>query len=276
VYGSEFANNGVYKIIGVPSADEVVVDGGVYGASFVDDLSVQFRVVDPTLNAAGNSEFVVQGLAGSSSPLWQTRIFVSTGITDAIEFEVSPQAGWSAGWSLPALPARSLQADATQTWYALIDDTNIRMFTQTAAGTGVFEIAYLGSAETRRPADDTRFVVSFGGSPAVSSLGAIADIDALDQALTTQLTYSALTYGDSVTQNMFDSIPDSTYDLRRDSAKIPLGTEDAGDEEDDRGYLRGFRYISDQISYRSFVDNGRLLLSLGNGLAVDWDSSLSR
>lgn len=276
VYGSEFINNGVYKIIGVPSADEIVVEGGLFGATFVDDLSVQFRVVDPTLNAAGASEYIVQGLAGSAAPLWQVRIFVTGGVNDTIEFEVGPQGGWVAGFTLPALPAGAIAADATQTWYALIEDTHIRMFTQNTAGTAVFEIAYLGGAETRRPADDDRFVISFGGSPAVSAVGSIANIDALDQALGTAITYSALTWGDSVTQNMFDSLPDSVFDIRRDSAKIPLGTEAVGFEEEDRGYLRGFRYISDQIAYRSFVDNGRLVLSLGNGLAIEWDGSLSR
>jgi hypothetical protein len=277
VYDSEFVNNGVYEIIGVPSASEVVVDGGIYGASFVDDLNVKFRVVDPTLNAAGATEYVVQALAGSASPLWQARIFIANLDNDTIQFEVGPQGGWTGVWSLPALPTRSIDADLpNQTWYALLEDTHIRLFTQTTAGTGVFQIAYLGGAETRRPADDDRFVVSFGGSPAVSAVGSIASVDALDQALATALTYSALTYGDLAQQNMFTTLPDSVFDLRRDSAKIPIGTEAVGDEEDDRGYLRGFRYISDQVAYRSFVDNGRLLLSLGNGLAVDWDGSLSR
>lgn len=275
VYGSEFVNNGVYRIIGVPSADEVVVEGGLYGASFVDDINVQFRVVDPTLNAAGANYYVVQGLAGTT-PMWQTRIFLTGGVNDTIEFEVGPQGGWAAGWTLPVLPGRAVQADATQVWYALIDDTNIRLFTQNNAANGAFEIGYLGAGETRRPANDGNFAVSFGGDPTITPAGAIASVDALDQALATPLTYSALTYGDSVQQNMFTTLPDSVYDLRRDSAKIPLGTEAVGFEDDDRGYLRGFRYITDQIPYRSFVDNGRLLLSLGNGLAVDWDGSLSR
>ncbi len=276
VYGSEFSNNGVYRIIGVPSADEVVVEGGLYGASFVDDINISFRVVDPSLNSAGASEYVVQGLSGSASPLWQARIFVTGGITDRIDFEVSPQGGWSAGWTLPVLPARSVSADTTQTWYALIDDTNVRLFTQNTAATGVFEIGYLGAGEPRRPANDDRFVVSFGGSPALSPTGALASVDALDQSLSNALTYSAVTYGDSSQQNMFTALPDSVFDIRRDSARIPLGTEDAGFEEDDRGYLRGYRYISPLIPYRSFVDNGRLLLSLGGGIAIDWDGSLSR
>lgn len=273
VYGSEFINNGVYRIIGVPSADEVVVEGGLYGASFVDDISIQFRVIDPTLNAAGASHFVIQS---PTSIAWQARIFVTGGVNDTIEWEVGPQGGWLAGWGLPNLPARAVVADATQTWYGLIDDTHIRMFTQNAAGTAPFELGYLGSGESRRPAFDTNFVVSLGGTPSVTAAGAIATVDALDDTISIVRSYSAVTYGDSVQPNMFTTLPDSVFDLRRDSAKIPLGTEDAGDEEDDRGYLRGIRYISDQISYRSFVDNGRLLLSLGNGLALDWDGSLSR
>lgn len=276
VYGSEFVNNGVYRIVGVPSADEVVLEGGLYGANFVDDINVQFRVVDPTLNAAGTNHFIVQGLAGSATPLWQTRIFVTAAVNDTIEFEVGPQGGWLAGWTLPILVPQAVQADATQTWYALIEDTHIRLFTQNAAGSAPFEIGYLGAAEPRRTGDDTRFVIAFGGSPALSAAGALAAVSAVDQSFATQVAYSALTYGDSVQQNMFMALPDSVFDLRRDSARIPVGTEQAGFEEDDRGYVRGFRYIADSIPYRSFVDNGRLVLSLGNGLAIDWDGSLSR
>lgn len=276
VYGSEFANNGVYRIIGVPSPSEVVLEGGVYGASFVDDINVQFRVVDPTLNAAGTNYFVLQGIAGSSAPLWQARLVVNAAVTDTIDIEVSPQAGWVAGWSLPVLPTQQIQADATQSWYVLVDDTHVRMWTQNTAGTAVFQLAYFGGAEPRRPASDDRCVISFAGNPSLTALGALANIQCLDDSLSTAVVYSALTYGDSVQPNMFTSLPPNQFDLRNDSAKIPIGTDSVGFEEDDRAYLRGVRYVSDQIPYRSFVDNGRLILSLGNGLAVEWDGSLSR
>ncbi len=276
VHGSEFVNNGVYKIIGVPSATEVVLEGGLYGASFVDDTNVEFRVVDPTLNAAGTNYYVVQGKSGTAAPLWQARLVVQAAVTDTIELEVAPQGGWGAGWTLPVLNTQQIQADATQTWYVLIDDTHVRMWTQNAAGTGVFRIAYFGAGETRRPTEDTRFVCAFGGTPVLGPGGALADIQCLDDALTTNLSYSAISYGDSVQQNMFTSLPPSQFDLRNDSAKIPIGNNVAGFQEDDRGYLRGLRYISDQVPYRSFVDNGRLILSLGNGLAIEWDGSLSR
>lgn len=275
VYGSEFVNNGVYQIVGVPNPGEVVLSGGLYGANFVDDLNVQFRVVDPTLNV-GNTEFVVTALAGSAPPLWQVRFNVVNPITDTINFEVSPSAGWGAGWTVPFLASRAIQADAVQTWYVLIEDTHIRIWTQNAAGTGVFQLAYIGSCEGRRPSDDTRFVVSTGGTPVLGPGGALANISCLDASLTLPVTYSALTYGDFVNPNIFTALPASSYDLRNDAAKIAIGTDAVGFEEDDRGYLRGLRYISDQIPYRSFVDNGRQLLSLGGGLAFDWDSSLSR
>lgn len=278
VYGSEFVNNGVYKILGVPTPDEVVLEGGLYGASFVDDLNISFRVVDPLLNtAASTNYYVVQGLAGSTAPLWQARLVANIGILDSMDLEVSPQGGWGAGWTVPpVLPTVAITADVIQTWYILVDDTHVRMWTQNAAGTGVFRLAYFGGAEPRRPADDDRFVVSLAGLPLLGPAGAMASIGCLNDSFALTVNYSALTYGDSVQQNMFTTLPPSQFDLRNDSAKIPLGTDVVGSQEDDRGYLRGFRYISDQIPYRSFVDNGRLILSLGNGLAIEWDSSLSR
>lgn len=276
VYGSEFVNNGVYKIIGVVSATEVVLEGGLYGASFVDDLNIQFRVVDPTLNAAGTNYYVVQGKSGSTAPLWEVRLVVNAAITDTIDIEVAPQGGWSAGWTLPVLVTQQIQADTTQTWYVLVEDTHVRLWTQTTAGTGVFELAYFGAGETRRPSEDDRFICALGGTPILDPTGALASIQCLDDALVTNVAYSAMTYGDSVQPNMFTSLPSSQFDLRNDSAKIPIADNIAGFEEDDRGYLRGLRYISDQIPYKSFVDNGRLILSLGGGLAVEWDGSLPR
>jgi len=276
VYGSEFVNNGVYRIVGVPTPGEVVLEGGIYGASFVDDINVQFRVVDPTLNALGTNYYVIQGIAGSATPLWQARLVVNIGITDTIDIEVSPQGGWSAGWTVPRLNTVSLQADATQTWYILIDDTHVRLWTQTTAGTAVFRFAYFGGGDPRRPSEDDRFICSFAGTPVLGPGGALATVNCLDDAMATNVAYSALSYGDSLAQNMFTALPASQFDLRNDSAKIPIGDNIPGFQEDDRGYIRGFRYISDQIPYRSFVDNGRLILSLGNGLAVEWDGSLPR
>lgn len=275
VYDSEFANVGVYEIIGVASATEVVLASGPYGASFVDDMNVSFRVVDPDLNV-GATEFVVQGLAGSTAPLWQARFSIAALATDTIDIQVAPSAGWSGAWTLPTLSTQSIQADTSQVWYALIDSSHIRMWTQTTAGTGVFNIAYVGAGEGRRLAVDDRFVVSAAGSPLLSPAGALANIRGLNASLVTEVQYSALTYGDSVEENMFTGLPVNQFDLRNDSAKIPIGCNAVGNQEDDRGYLRGFRYISDSIPYRSFVDNGRLILSLGGGLAVEWDGSLSR
>lgn len=276
VYGSEFVNNGVYRIIGVPSSGEVILEGGIYGASFVDSLNIQFRVVDPTLNAVGTNSYVVRGIAGSATPFWEARILVNAGITDTIAIETSPQGGWSAGWTVPVLNTVSIQADATQTWYVLIDDTHVRMWTQTTAGTGVYRIAYFGGGDSRRPSDDDRFICAFGGTPVLSAGGALSAVNCLDDALVTNVAYSAMTFGDNAAPNMFVSLPASQFDLRHDSARIPIGSAVLGLQEDDRGYIRGFRYISDQIPYRSFVDNGRLILSLGGGLAVEWDGSLPR
>jgi len=275
VYDSNFNNNGVYRIVGLASSSELVLEGGVYGSSFMDDTSISWRIVDPSLSV-GAVEYVVQGRAGSATPLWQASLAVAGGVTDTIDIQVSPNAGWSGSWTVPTLPVRSVTSDTTPVWYILVDDTHVRIWSQDNAGTGVFELAYFGAGESRRPADDDRFVCSLAGSPTLGALGALSSIDCLDDSLATQVTYSAITYGDVTQQNMFTSLPASDFDLRWDHAKVAIGTEQVGYEEDNRGYLRGIRYISDQIPYRSFVDNGRQILSLGNGLGIEWDGSLSR
>jgi len=271
---SEFVNNGVYKIAGVPSAGELILSSGLYGASLVDATNINFRVVDPTASVVGDY-FVVAGLSGSSIP-WQARFVLSA--PDTISIEVSPNAGWVAGaWSVTVPPTVMIaESVGNPSWYFLIDDTHIRMWTQNALGTGVNEMAYVGSAESRRPTSDQQFVVSLAGTTILDPTGALATIGSLDDSLTTTVPYSAITYGMAAMQNAFVSLPASSYDLRNDSAKIPVGTDAAGFVEDDRGYLRGLHYISDLIPYRSFVDNGRSLLSIGDGLAVEWDGSLSR
>lgn len=275
VYNSEFANNGVYKIVGVASSSEVLLSGGLYGASFVDGMGISFRVVDPAVPTPPADYFVVSGISGSS-PLWHAQFSLSAAGT--ITITVGPQGGWSPGspgsWGgATTLPSVSIsESVGNPSWYFLIDDTHIRSWTVDLAGTAVNEMAYVGAMEPRRPASDLSPVVSLAGTPWL----ALAAIGALDNSSAFQVNYSAAVYGTAATPSIFTSLPSSQFDLRNDSAKISIGTNDAGYEEDDRGYLRGLHFISDQIPYRSFVDNGRSLLSLGNGIAVEWDGSLSR
>jgi len=277
VYNSEFVNNGIYQIAGVISPTELLLSGGLYGASFVDGMGVSFRVVDPAAPpplVVGFDYFVVSGKAGSS-PLWQVQFLLSA--ADTIDISVSPSAGWvpspTSNWSVTVPPTVSISESlGNPNWYFLVDDTHIRAWTVDAAGTGVNQIAYVGAIDPRRPSDDTKPIVSFAGVPLVS----LANIGALDDSLTTPVNYSAVVYGSAAFPSVFPSLPSSLFDLRNDSAKIPIGTDTPTFEEDDRGYLRGLHFVSDQIPYRSFVDNGRSLLSLGNGIAVEWDGSLSR
>lgn len=279
VYNTHFVNCGTYKVVGVPSSTELLLQGGLYGASFIDGTNVSYRLVDPTDNATGTNWYVVEGRGGTDSPLWQVRLTVDSGSADEIVVVVGPSGGWDAmgdAWTSSSLSAVTITADSTQNWNFLIDDTHVRCWTQNTAGTGVTNIGYFGAAEPRRVSSDNHCAVALAGTPSLSNTGALANIAALAEDGITSVLYSALTYGDVGVPNIFSGLPTNPFDLRSDSAKIPIGTDVLGYEEDDRAYLNGIRYVSTQIPYKSFVDNGRLILSLGGGLAFVWDGSLSR
>lgn len=345
------ANAGVHKIVGVPDSDTLIVQGGIYGSSFATDVSIAYRVIDPTGNT-GDTEFTFQGATGTA-PIWQARLFINASDSKRIRLELGPNGGFTGGtrsgtgdnltvagtdvtltdagatfsdtdlgrfitiagattgtnngvfqitavnsstevvftnalgvteafpgtwsiegiWTSTALTNKAIELDpAVNRWYCKLETTNLILWTENAAGTAPYNVAYIGAGSTRRPAVDSTFaVLAAGTSPSfLTSIKAIAVDDA------TPVTYQAIVFGDSSINNIFTSLPSNSFDLRNDSADIPIGCEEVGYEEEDRGILNGLQWISDQISYKSFVDNGRQLLSLGSGLAVEWDGSLSR
>ncbi len=350
LYDTSPSNRGIHKIIGVPNATTLLLQGGLYGSSLVTDIGVAYRVIDPTLNT-GHTEFTVQGVSGTN-PIWQARFFIHPTDTKAIRMELGPTGGFigairedtgdtisgssptmtltdagatflptdigryitiagattpanngifviagytsptvitytNAGgvpeafpgmwkiqgsWTSQVLTGRALEADpAFDRWYFKLETSNIIAWTENVANTGTYQVAYAGAGATRRPAVDVNFGVLAGGiSP--TFLGNLSALGITNLPV----THKAIVYGDAATNNNFTGLPTSAYDLRNDSADIPVGCEAAANIEDDRGILNGLQWISSTIPYKTFVDNGRHLLSLGNGIAVEWDGSLAR
>lgn len=352
LFGTSAVNAGIHKIIGVPNTNTLLVQGGIYGSSFATDISIAYRVIDPTTNT-GSTEFTISGGTGTS-PVWQARFFLNTADTKTIRLEVGPNGGFLGGdrtgsgdaigggaptmtltdaggtfspndvgrfvtisgaaapgnngtfpitlytsatditytnasgvvdgafagswviagqWTGTNLTNKTISADpAVDRWYFKLAPQNIIAWSENVAGNGVYNCAYVGSAATRRPSVDTDFAILAGGT-LTGLLSSLASIGAITP---TQVAYQAIVYGDSAQNNMFDTLPASIFDLRNDSADIAVGCEVVGNIEDDRGVLHGLQWISDMIAYKSFVDNGRQLLSLGEGVAVEWDGSLAR
>lgn len=269
-----FGTRGVYKIVAVPNATTLKVTSGLYGASFSTALNVTWRVVDPTLNTDATF-FVVEGPAGTSGPFWQARFYMNLADTTTIRADVGPFGGWSIGpgWTGAVTSAIAVNCDATPLWYILVQNENIILFTETVGGGSCFECAYIGTGTPRRPDIDDHFAVAVGGVMPLA-LTAIPSIAADDL---TAVNYESLIYSGTLgpTANYFIGLPNSPFDLKRDLAEIALTCTAVGFEEDDRGTLRGVRYVSSLIPYRSFVDNGRTWVSLGNSIAVQWDGSVS-
>jgi hypothetical protein len=355
LYDTHELNAGIHKIVGVVDANTIIVQGGVYGSQFATDVSISYRVVDPTSNT-GNTEFTVQGKTGTA-PIWYARFFQLSSDTRVIRVEVGPNGGFVGGdrtgtgdsfsvsgstvtltdsgasfpttdegrfititgattsanngtfpvtdrisstvieytnpsgvteafpgtwkfrgtWNSPVITDCVISQDSTaDRWYIKFTDSNIIMWTEDNAGTGAYNVAYIGAGSPRRPGDDASFAVAASG-PVTGAAHFLKQINSIGSAGgNPQTVYKAIVYGDGDTTNLFTNLPSSNFDLRNDSADIPVGCDAAGNEDDDRGILIGLQWISDQIAYKTFVDNGRRLLSLGESIAVEWDGSLAR
>lgn len=260
---------GVHKIVAVPSATTVIVSSGLYGSTFSTTLNTPWRIVDPTLNTDA-TEFVVQAPAGTATPAWQAKFYLNALDVGLMRIEVGPWGGYSAGvWTMPATASVTVNEDVTPVWYFFVDDEVVKMFTEDAAGTAVFNIGYAGSGVPSNPAIDDHFAVAAGGTPV--AFNTVQSIGADDS---TQVVYTPVSLrpdGNAITL----ALPNSPYDLRRDLIDVPLACSAPGFEEMDRGTLRGVKAVSTLIGYRTFVDNGRSWLSLGSGLAFAWDGSVS-
>lgn len=267
---SQFSNLGVHEIVGVPDSSTLLVRGGIYGSSFVTSLNSTWRIVDPTLNT-DVTEWTFAGVG--TTPAWQIRAYCNALDTDIIRFDVGPFGGYTPGlWTAPVCTSGSISEDATPYWFAWIEDSHLKIWTLDSVGTSVNEFGYFGSGQSRRPVNDQNFAVQMSGS--VPSL--LSNVESIASDDSTQITYEAIIYGDHVDDNRFSGLLNSEYDLRRDVAQITVGTDAPGFEEDDRGYLRGLYWVSDLLNYGEFVDNSRLILALGSGLAIAWDSTLGR
>lgn len=269
--GTPSGMKGVHRIVSVLSPTTVVVASGLYGSSFSTALNVSWRVVNPALNTDA-TEFTVRGPAGTGSPAWEARFFITAGPTNSISIQVGPWGGYSNtfGWTQPVTTTQTILNDTTPMWYFHVTDEAVFLFTENNAGTGVYQMAYAGTGVPRRPDIDDHFAVLFAGTS--TALGTVASI-AADNV--TQVDYQAVIFSDPVAGTMTTSLANSPFDLRRDVLELALSCTTGGSMEIDRGTLRGLAAVSNLITYRSFVDNGRIWLSLGNGLALAWDGSLS-
>jgi hypothetical protein len=182
-------------------------------------------------------------------------------------------------WTGTVLTDHAIFADpAFNRWYFKLEQSNLIAWTENAASNGVYQLAYAGAGLTRRPEFDSDFGVLATGT-ITNFLSGLSVIGATSG---NKVAYEAVTYGIGSTyasplpSNLFAGLPISEFDYRYDSTDIPLGCNVSGDKDDDRGTLYGMQWVSDQISYKSFVDNGRRLLSLGGCVAIEWDGSLAR
>lgn len=262
---------GIHRIVSVLSSTTVVVSSGLYGSQFSTALNVAWRVVNPTLNTDA-TEFTVRGPAGTGSPAWEARFFISAVPTNSISIQVGPWGGYSnmLGWTQPVTATHTVLNDSVPMWYFHVTDEAIILFTENTAGSGMYQMAYVGTGVPRRPDIDDHFAVLLAGT--ASALGTVSSI-AADNV--TQVDYQAAIFLDPSAGNMTTALANSPFDLRRDVLEVSVSSTTGGLMEIDRGTLRGLAFVSDLVSYRSFVDNGRIWLSLGGGLALAWDGSLS-
>ena len=264
---------GIHKVIGVPSGTTLSVRSGIYGSSFSTATGISWHLMDPALATASHApEFVVEAPSGTD-PEWQVKFAIGTLDSDLIRITVGPFGGYvDPTWTLGSTAEVVINSDTTPMWYFLVDSSYIRIWTENNAGTGVYNFGYAGAGSPRRAAYDPNFACCCAGVPLTS----LANIECLGSDDSTQVTYSAIVFGDSTANNMFTSLPASEFDFRNDAADIPIGSNDASLPEADRGILLGLQWVSDQLAYRQFVDNGRQLLCIGNGIGITWDGSLGR
>ena len=188
-------------------------------------------------------------LTSSTTPA-NNGTFLVTGFTSATEITYTNASGvaeafpgswsFSGTWTQPAITGKVINMDpSADRWFMKLADTNFILWTENAAGTAPYNLAYIGAGSTRRPAVDENFAVLAAGTvPAL--LNNIARVGAASG--TPQVSYQAIVFGDNTVNNMFTSLPSSNFDLRNDSADIPIGCEVAGNEEDDRGILHGLQW----------------------------------
>ena len=343
-------NHGIYKIDSQdPYNHTITVVGGLYGAAFTTEAGIDWWITDPSSVPAGDLQFVVEG--SGTTPKWQASFDLGAGITDRFSYTVAPTGGYAAtGICIgPVTSTQTIIADFSFMWYFLLDSDYIRIWTENAAATGVYNIGYIGAGNSRRDvvhadlipsnyadngAGKVRVTVGSVGTPAIitgnkvtisgtsaaiydgewlvtvvnpthidligssysvnptikgscipgssfavccggSTFTALSTVASIGTDDITPVDYSYISYGITGTPDIFSLLPASPFDLRNDAVPIAIGCEDTL-YEDDRGTLQGLYLVSSSLTYKSFVDNGRKLLCLGNGFAVAWNGDLAR
>lgn len=283
-YGNQnLGNRGIWKIISVPDANTVVLASTVYGPRFVTAINVKWRVVAPAIGP-GTAFYTLQAPVNSgTAPAWQVHFENQAADAALIRFDVGPMGGWSIAthtWvpGTPTTTVRQLNFDATPVSYWLCDTTHITAWTENAAATAVFDAMQAGSGVTFRAGFDPSFALAADGLPNALPGGL------LDSLQSTDVTNSAIVdfvgcrpvtkFVAAPNDSIFLGLLDSSFDLRRDVAEIPIASEAGVVPPEIRGTMRCFRHCSTLIPYREFVSNNRGLVSLGLGLCVEWNGSL--
>lgn len=286
-YGSSIkVNNGIFRIASVPTSNQIILTPSVYGPRFLSDATLKFRIVDPTTAVTNNPFYTMQAPNPSGTvPNWQIKIYNNLADTTTIRFQVGPMGGWSTSlidWAPGTLTttAAAWDQDSTPIWYLLADSYNMFGWTENTAASGVFDAMMAGSAQTFNAGFDGNFAIGIAGTPGITSgsmFSSFTAVDYLNQNMTTHTGCKPIsTFAGSPNDNLFASLNANQFDLRRDTADILVATDNATSAagQEIRGVVRSYHYCSTQVAYKAFVNNNRTLVSLGQGLCVDWDPNL--
>lgn len=294
VYNSNLpANNGIFKIISVIDDHTLVLANTPYGPKFSTDINLSWIVfdVDTAINVNADTFFVVRA-GNNTSPAWEC-VFKhnQTTFPDCVECQLSPLGGWNPGvnnwqFGVPVGVSRfALYDTGRKAWYVVATDSTIVIWSENLAGTGVHNMVYLGACQTFRPQVDSSFAVSAGPrnfipvTPGTSPADIFAEFDSTDVLNTSIVPFSSVKPCTAqptgvVTTPLFDGLKNSDFDFRRDTSVVPVVNGSTNADSEIRGVLSFVFYCSTLIPYKSFVNNNRTLVSLGNGMCVSWTSNL--
>lgn len=268
-------NNGLFKIVAVPSTTQLLVSGGVYGANFTAEIAVNWRLIDQdALIASGVQQCVYQAPAvGSGSvPAWQVLLQLPAAASQNIEVSVQPLGAWNAGTHTSFLGFVTYvhTADTTPRWYFSADSTSLLGWSENNAGNAVHSMFYAGSILPFSPDVDLGPVIQWGGN--ITTFLTAGQHLAVDNV--TRIASKSIRLADPVTADYwFTSLPSDPLDLRNAGMGIVMGSDAVGYEEV-RGVLRHFAEISSTHAYKAFVSNNRRLLSLGGGIGITYNGDL--
>jgi hypothetical protein len=280
VSGSSISSNkGVYYIAYVADAHTLVLAPGPQGSQFVTDINMKYAIIDTSIVSVGDY-FVIRS-TGNTSPEWEAKFEIDA---THIRFQQAPFGGWSNvihAWQ-PGVVLTSnhsiLTTGTNNTFYTLADTNFITTWIENALGTAPAGIMFLGCGNTYRPGFDPSFTVAggFAGNllPTSVSGSAFSRIESTNTSNNAIQSFTCMVPFTASSGSVFLGQKPNLYDLRVDSAPLSVANDDTLNSTSEiRGALRGFSYCSTLLPYKSFVNNGRTLVSLGSGVAVSWPSS---